>query len=223
MIEKDAKALSIIRTFALSGIIAAVFYFTHVIVGRIIWPDYNPLTQPVSDLSATSAISQPVVSKILWGYNLFNLLFCGVLLVFFKNYYPINKIFYSGLILKATAEMLSTFGYALFPLSDTSWENSLQNNMHYGITAVIVVSYITLSILLALGLSRTKSHPKMTHFLQIFSIVFIASGFLTVLAAQLFPEYVGLVERVNLYSLMALNIALTLWIRNLIAQQGSQS
>ena len=182
----------------------------------MVWSDYNTLIQPISDLTAASSISQPVASRILLGYDIFNLLFCGVLLVFFKRFFPINKIFYSGLLLKALAELLSTFGYKLFPLTDTSWGNSFQNTMHYAITAVIVFSYIVLSILLALGLSKAKTYPKMTRFLKMFSIVFIASGFFTVIATQVLTSYVGLIERVNLYSLMVLNIVLALWMRSLM-------
>lgn len=209
------KSLAL-RALALSGVLAAIFYISHVIGWRMVWSDYNPLIQPISDLTAASSISQPVASRILLGYDIFNLLFCGVLLVFFINFFPINKIFYSGLILKTLAELLATFGYKFFPLADTAWGNSFQNTMHYAITAVVVFSYIVLSILLALGLSKTKTYPKMTQFLKIFSIIFITSGFFTVLAAQVLPSYVGLIERVNLYSLMILNLVLALWMRSLL-------
>jgi hypothetical protein len=214
MNENKRSRFLALRTLALSGVIAAIFYLGHVIGGRIVWIDYNPLAQPISDLTAATSISQPVASKILLGYDFFNLLFCGVLLVYFRRFLPINKIFYSGLILKALAELLSTFGYKLFPLADTTWENSFQNTMHYAITAVIVFSYIVLSILLAFGLSKAKKYPKMTRFLKLFSIIFITSGFFTVLSAQVLPSYVGLIERVNLYSLMILNVVLALWMHN---------
>ena len=54
----------------------------------------------------------------------------------------------------------------------------------------------------------------MTRFMGLFSIVFITSGLLTVIVANIYPEYVGLVERVNLYSLMVSNMALALWVFN---------
>lgn len=215
MNEINLGKFSLLQLLALSGVLATIFYLGHVIGGRMVWSDYNPLVQPISDLTAATSTSQPVASRILWGYNIFNLLFCGVLLIFFRNYFPINKIFYSGLVLKAIAELLSTFGYKFFPLADTSWGNSFQNTMHYAITAIIVFSYIILSILLALGLSKAKIYPKMTRFLKMFSIVFISSGFFTVVAAQVLPSYVGLIERVNLYSLMTLNVVLSLWTHNL--------
>lgn len=223
MNEIEGGKFLALRTLVLSGVLATIFYLSHVIGGRMVWSDYNPLIQPISDLTAASSISQPVASRILWGYNVFNLLFCGILLVFFKRFFPINKIFYSGLVLKALAELLSTFGYKIFPLADTTWANSFQNTMHYAITAVIVFSYIVLSILLALGLAKTKTYPKMTRFLKRFSIIFIVSGFLTILATQVLPSYVGLIERINLYSLMILNVVLALWMRSLLSPLALES
>lgn len=204
----------IFNTMALSGVVASFFYLAHVVAGRLIWPSYNPLSQPISDLTAASAISQEVASKVLYGYDFFNLLFCVVLVVYFRQVVRINRLFYTGIVLKAVAEVLSTVGYKLFPLADTDWSNSFQNQMHYAITGIIVLCYIVLAILLTLGLARTKKYPSLTRFMSLFSIVFIVSGFLTVVAANAFPEYVGLVERVNLYSLMVSNIVLALWVFN---------
>lgn len=204
----------IFNTMALSGVVASFFYLAHVVAGRLIWPSYNPLSQPISDLTAASAISQEVASKVLYGYDFFNLLFCVVLVVYFRQVVRINRLFYTGIVLKAVAEVLSTVGYKLFPLADTDWSNSFQNQMHYAITGIIVLCYIVLALLLTLGLARTKKYPSLTRFMSLFSIVFIVSGFLTVVAANAFPEYVGLVERVNLYSLMVSNIVLALWVFN---------
>lgn len=88
--------------------------------------------------------------------------------------------------------------------------------MQYAITVVIVLSYVVLALLLTRGLAEIRKYPAMTRFMSLFSIVFIASGFLMVMVANVFPEFVGLVERVNLYSLMVLKIAL--WIFNLHAK-----
>lgn len=205
----------LIYIIAFSGIIAALFYFAHIFVGRTIWTDFNPFTQPISDLTAKGAISEPIVSKILYGYNFFNLLFCGFLLFYFKKIRPINKTFYLALIIKAAAEVLSTFGYIIFPLNNTEWVGSFQNIMHYLITVFIVVGYIMLSILLTIGIYKDNKHPKMFAFLFLFTIVFISSGFGTVIATQLLPAYVGIVERINIYSIMVLNVILSIWILTL--------
>lgn len=206
----------VFKMLASSGILSAIFYVSHVVGGRMVWVDYNPWSQPISDLTASTAVSHRMATNILSGYNFFNLLFCGSLLYFFGKYFWINKIFFSGLVLKTLAELFSTFGYKYFPLADTSWGNSFQNTMHYAITGVIVVSYIVLSLLLAYGLGKTHKHPKMTRFLWMFSLVFIGSGLLTVVATQLLPSLVGLIERINLYSLMVLKSVMAIWIYSLV-------
>lgn len=209
--DTQRKKKSILNVLALSGVFATIFYLAHIIAGRMIWKAYNPFSQPISDLTAHTAISHTVANNILYLYSFFNIMFCIVLLIFFTNIVKINKIFHTGLVIKAVAEILSTFGYKLFPLSDTAWENSFQNNMHYAITGIIVVGYIVLSILLTIGLARSRKYVGMTRFMLIYTVVFIVSGFMTVLAANIFPQYVGLIERINLYSLMTSNVVLAIW------------
>ncbi len=205
----------------LTGLLAVGFYLAHVIAGRLAWPAYDPCSQPISDLTAETAISRAAASKVLYGYDLFNLLFCAVLLFSFARLVPINKTFYAGLVIKAGAEILSTFGYRLFPLADTAWGLGWQNMMHYAITAIIVFGYITLSLLLTIGLKKDGRHRKMTIFLGGFAFVFILSGLATVVAAQKWPAWAGLVERINLYSLMSLNAALAFWLSGLLKAAGA--
>lgn len=207
------RGRGILNILALSGVAASLLYWGHVIAGRILWPSYNALAQPISDLTATSAVSQGLASRILYGYDFFNLLFCFILLVYFRRVL-INPLFYTGLVLKTVAEVLSTVGYKLFPLADTDWSSSFQNNMHYAITGVIVLCYVVLALFMTIGLAKTKAYPAMTRFMFLYSVVFILSGILTVIVANTQPQYVGLVERINLYSLMVSNIALALWVFN---------
>ena len=47
----------LLRLLSLSGVIAAVFYFLHVYFGIQNYPNYNSLSQAVSDLTATDAPS----------------------------------------------------------------------------------------------------------------------------------------------------------------------
>ncbi len=137
----------------------------HVVAGRIVWSDYNPpLSQPISDLTAATAISRNAAGKMLYGYDLFNLLFCAVLLFFLRQKSSDQQNVLHWLIIKAGAEVLSTVGYKLFPLADTDWASGGQNMIHYGITAVIVLSYISLALLLTVGLGRTGRYKKNDRF-----------------------------------------------------------
>ena len=83
--NKRSKKRGRLNVLALSGAAASLFYLAHVIAGRLIWPEYNPLAQPISDLTAASAVSRSLASRILYGYDFFNLLFCFVLLLYFRK------------------------------------------------------------------------------------------------------------------------------------------
>ncbi|MCL2264396.1 MAG: DUF998 domain-containing protein [Treponema sp.] len=55
---KFIENIHIIKTLCLFGIIGAVFYFAHVIFGRIFYEGYNPFTQAISDLTAVNSPSK---------------------------------------------------------------------------------------------------------------------------------------------------------------------
>ncbi len=199
-----------------TGLLAAVFYVAHVVAGRIVWSDYNPpLSQPISDLTAATAISRNAAGKMLYGYDLFNLLFCAVLLFFLRQKSSDQQNVLHWLIIKAGAEVLSTVGYKLFPLADTDWASGGQNMIHYGITAVIVLSYISLALLLTVGLGRTGRYKKMTGFFGGIQLCVHYFRFPDCCGGPKWVKWVGLVERVNLYSLMSLNAVLALWMAGL--------
>lgn len=206
------KEMKVLRYLSLLGIIAAILYISHVIAGRILWSEYNPFSQPISDLTAKGAISQPVASVISKLYGLVDMAFSVVMLIYFKKARPISKLFYFGVILKGIVSFLSAVGYSLFPLADTTWGNNFQNTMHYTITGVIVFASIIAVILMTIALFKNKQHIFMKWFMLIYCIIFISSGFLTVVAANEFPSYAGLLERINLYSMQIANVILAIWM-----------
>ena len=93
MVKTHSRGRGVPNALALSGVAASFFYAAHVVAGRLVWPSYNPLAQPISDLTAASAISQGIASKVLYGYDFFNLLFCFVLLVYFGRIRHVNAFF----------------------------------------------------------------------------------------------------------------------------------
>jgi len=59
-----------LRIISLFGVTGGVFYFLHVIFGRIYYEDYNPFAQAVSDLTADDSPSKHIASIILLNSNL---------------------------------------------------------------------------------------------------------------------------------------------------------
>ena len=65
----------------LSGIIAGVFYFLHIILGTINYPGYNSLAQAVSDLTAMNSPSYMIASRLTTIYGALSCLCCTIVLL----------------------------------------------------------------------------------------------------------------------------------------------
>lgn len=61
----ETKEIRLCRRFCLSGMIGAVFYLLHDVVGAGSYPGYNWMSQAVSDLTATDARPLPLQADCL--------------------------------------------------------------------------------------------------------------------------------------------------------------
>ena len=110
----------LVRLLSLSGTVAAVFYFLHVYFGIQNYPNYNSLSQAVSDLTAVDAPSFAVASRFSALYSLFSVLGCTFLCLIVSN--QINKVFRFGVYLYTIMNWVSSIGYTLFPLSSKGYQ-----------------------------------------------------------------------------------------------------
>ena len=79
------KKKKLINWLCLSGILSAIFYLLHDIIGAMYYPNYNWLSQAVSDLTATDAPSFVIASGFATIYKIFNCLCCALLCILIKN------------------------------------------------------------------------------------------------------------------------------------------
>ena len=75
----------LINWLCLTGIISVIFYLLHDIVGAMNYPGYNPMSQAVSDLTATDAPSFVVAGGFVTVYKILNCLCCALLCILIKN------------------------------------------------------------------------------------------------------------------------------------------
>ncbi|MEQ8199467.1 MAG: DUF998 domain-containing protein, partial [Clostridiaceae bacterium] len=202
----------ILQILSLSGVLTAILFVTHVIAGRLIWREYNPFSQPISYLTADTAVSKGASDIFFILSGVFAVVFCVVMLMYFKMYVIINKLFYSGIIIKTASAFLALLGLNLFSLADTRLGDSFQDIMHCLITGVVDGGYAASAVLMAIGMAKTKKYPGLAKYLIAFCIVYICSGFLSLVAISNFPNYLGLMERVNLYSLQLTNAVSGIWM-----------
>ncbi len=187
----------LINIFCLSGIISVVFYVLHDIIGAMNYPNYNPLSMAVSDLTAKDAPSFVIAHGLINIYSIFNCLCCALLCILMEE--EKNKIFRTGIYLFSIMNFTSAIGYALFPLSSAGFDGSFASIIHvYVITTIVVLLSIISLILIAVGSLKGKSKNKLLGYIAIATLLLMFTG--TVLSTVVPKTYFGVVERFSTYS-----------------------
>jgi hypothetical membrane protein len=176
------------------GVLAVPFYFLHDIIGAVNYPGYYWMEQAVSDLTATDAPSFAVASGYVTVYKIFTCICCVCLSMLVRNERKSLRI---GIYLFAVMQGISAIGYALFPLTGSGYDGSVQSFIHvYILTALVVSLSIVSLILIAIGSFKGNYRP-----LGIMAIVALVAMFFGVVGSQNAPkEYFGVFERFSTYS-----------------------
>lgn len=185
----------LINWLCLSGILSIVFYVLHDVVGAMNYPGYNWMSQAVSNLTASDAASFVVASGFVTVYKILNCLCCALLCILVKD--ETKKTFRLGVYIFSIMNFISAIGYALFPLSSSGFDGSIQSIIHvYVLTAAVVLLSIISLILIAIG--SFKSKKKILGTLAIVSLVLMFVG--AVVSQNVPKEIFGIIERFSTYS-----------------------
>ncbi len=188
----------LVRLLSLSSVVAAAFYFLHVYFGIQNYPNYNSLSQAVSDLTATGAPSFVVASRFSALYSMFSVLGCTFLCLIVTN--QINKTFRLGIYLYTIMNWVSSIGYTLFPLSGKGFQGTFQDIMHfYVVTIAVVLLSIVSLVLIFIGGRRNKE----TKGIAILGLITLLLMFLGSIGSGVAPkEYFGVMERFSVFSVV---------------------
>ncbi len=185
------------------GIAGTVFYFLHVIIGSMNYPDYNPVTQAVSDLTAAAAPSRDIASALTGISGICTVALCILLCVMYQG--KVNKPFRLGIYLFTAMRSVSAVGYTLFPLSASG--GLFQDTMHIVVTVLVVVLSIASMVLIAVGCFRRGMHRVFgTITLVALILMFIGS-----IGVGSLPAYFGVAERFSVYSVVLYGAALAVF------------
>lgn len=188
----------LVRLLSLSGVIAAVFYFLHVYLGIQNYPNYNSLSQAVSDLTATDAPSFIVASRFSALYSMFSVLCCTSLCLIVSG--QVDKTFRLGIYLYTIMIWVSAIGYTLFPLSGQGYQGVFQDIMHvYVVTIPVVLLSIVSLILIFIGGRKSKA-TKVIAILGLITLLFMFFGSIGTAVAP--KAYFGVFERFSVYSVV---------------------
>lgn len=189
------KNLKINNIMFISGPLAFTFYVLHDVLGSLNYPGYNAMTQAVSDLTAANAPSIWIAQPLSIGYGLFSII-CTIQACFYL-YSKLNKVQWTGLLIFALMNIISFFGYTLFPLSEAGTPAGFQNTMHIVVTILVVVSSIVSLLLVSFG-SYKKMGDKALGMVSLLAFILMLVGAIgtNVAPASIF----GIVERFSIYA-----------------------
>ncbi|MBP3255604.1 MAG: DUF998 domain-containing protein [Clostridia bacterium] len=191
------KKKNLINWLCLSGILSIIFYLLHDIVGGMNYPSYNWMGQAVSDLTATDAPSFVIASGFVTVYKILSCLCSAIICILVKN--EKKKTLRIGVYLFSIMNLISAIGYALFPLSSSGFDGSIQSIIHvYVLTAIVVLVSIISLILIAIGSLKGENKHKLLGILAIISLILMFIG--AVGSQNVSKEIFGIFERFSTYS-----------------------
>lgn len=201
------NSIKLVRLLSLSGIVAAAFYFLHVYFGIQSYPNYDSLSQAVSDLTAIDASSFVVASRFSSLYSLFSVLCCTILCLIVSN--QINKTFRLGIYLYTIMNWVSSLGYTLFPLSSQGFQGTFQDIMHFYVITIAVMLLSIVSLILIFIGGRQHRETKVIAILGLIALLVMFLGSIGVGTAP--KEYFGLFERFSVFSVVIFTALLGLF------------
>ncbi len=188
--EKKLQKESLSKFVLVLGVLGIISYFLHVILGTLNYPGYDSLSQAVSDLTSEELPSKEIARLYSTFYGLFSSLVSVILIYLYKNEKIISlKV---GMYLISIMYLVSAIGYALFPLSD----NSFQNLMHIVVTILVVLLTVISLIMLMIAFKKIKA--KNYFYLTLLSFFGLMGGAISLNVVS--PNLFGIAERFSVFT-----------------------
>ena len=191
------------------GMIGVVAYMIHIILGNILWPEYNPITTDISSLTADGAPNSSLLRIFTTIYGICMILFTlGMIVKSLRKYHLATRVGYTILL---GMEVISLFGYSALPLVGDKTVMNFQNMMHIAVTVAVVITTITSAFTLAYGYLSQEKMKNLGKFILIMAIIITLCGMMNPISMLMNLNIMGLTERLVIYSLQILIFVLSFY------------
>lgn len=199
---------TLIRWLGLLGVISLLSYTAAVIFSPIAYPDYNWMSQAVSDLSAANAPSKMLWIQLSSLYGVCGMVSIMMVCVFIQG--KLNKLLRIGIYMFAAMNWVSCIGYTMFPLSDSGNAGTFQDIMHiYVVTILVIILSISSLIIIMVGGYRDKKYKSLAIWAT-FSLLLMFAG---AIGVNIVPrEYFGIPERFSVFAATGFNAVLGVYL-----------
>ena len=189
------------------GMVGVLFYFTHTILGNILWKEYNPITTDISSLTANGAPNAPLLKIFLSIYSIcMVLMVLGLIVRAFNHYHSMLRI---GYVILMIMQLTSLFGYSLFPLTGDKTVMNFQNMMHIIVTVVVVFTTIASSFFISFGYLKQEKMKRLGNLTLVMAILITMFGMFNPISMGLHLNILGLTERLDIYTIQILMFMLS--------------
>lgn len=191
------------------GMIGVVAYMIHIILGNILWHEYNPITTDISSLTADGAPNSSLLRIFTTIYGICMILFTlGMIVKSLKKYHLATRVGYTILL---GMEVISLFGYSALPLVGDKTVMNFQNMMHIAVTVAVVITTISSAFTLAYGYLSQEKMKNLGKFILIMAIIITLCGMMNPISMSMKLNIMGLTERLVIYSLQILIFVLSFY------------
>jgi hypothetical protein len=189
------------------GMLGILIYLAHTLLGRMLWAEYNPVTMDISSLTAEGAPNAGFLRVLTTVYGLCMIAFAtGMMLKAFRKFGALVR---AGSVTLLAMEVVSMFGYMLFPLSGDKTVLTFGNLMHIVVTVIVVLTTIACGFLLAAGYLKREKLTSLGRFTLVMAILITLTGMTTPIGMASGWNLLGVTERLSIYSLQAMLFVLS--------------
>ena len=187
----------------LLGVIAFLSYTAAVIFSPLAYPGYNWMAQAVSDLSASNAPSLKLWNQLSSLYNVCTLVCAMMVCLGIQG--KGNKLLRSGIYLFTIMEWVSAVGFGMFPLSESGYAGTFQDQMHMLSTIIVVLLFIiSLALIIISGIK--DSYCRTYSIFAAIALVMMIGGAVGINVVP--KEYFGVAERLSVFAATGFNAVL---------------
>lgn len=197
------KKKNFLNYCGLFGVVALLSYTAAVVFSPLAYPDYDWMAQAVSDLSAANAPSLRLWNQLSYLYNVCTLVCAMMVCAGIQG--RKTKLLRVGVYLFTLMDWVSAVGFGMFPLSDSGYAGTFQDQMHILSTVVVVLLSIVSLILIIIAGVKDKGCRSYGIFAGIALLMMMVGA----LGMNIVPkEYFGVVERFSVFAATGYNAVL---------------
>lgn len=197
------KKKNFLNYCGLFGVVALLSYTAAVVFSPLAYPGYDWMAQAVSDLSAANAPSLRLWNQLSCLYNVCTLVCAMMVCAGIQG--RKTKLLRVGVYLFTLMDWVSAVGFGMFPLSDSGYAGTFQDQMHILSTVVVVLLSIVSLILIIIAGVKDKGCRSYGIFAGIALLMMMVGA----LGMNIVPkEYFGVVERFSVFAATGYNAVL---------------